>query len=117
MRNVEVSVNGVSATTFYMTGTGQQMVTHSQANCRGVWCVIHRPMPGPWYSWPTHWRTDRGIMERICGHGVGHPAAEEYSLRPASTLDHGCCGCPCQSAPETSFIDGEWVETQKGIAA
>lgn len=39
-------------------------------------------------GWSVHKRTDRGIIEHICPHGVGHPCM-------SSTNDgiHGCDGC------------------------
>jgi hypothetical protein len=42
-------------------------------------------------SFPTHFRFDRYLMERICPHGVGHPDPDD----PQSAIDgvHGCDGC------------------------
>jgi hypothetical protein len=80
----------------YRTGTGQLLgKVHNDYECRGPYCVIHNPAPGPWNNWPTHWRGDEPFdiwrgFERICPHGVGHPAVEE----PGSRV-HGCDGCPC----------------------
>lgn len=72
---------------------GQVIQTHELKHCIGQWCVIHRQQPGPWSSWPRYWRSDRRIVERICEHGVGHPAAESYQWY--EDLIHGCDGCPC----------------------
>lgn len=81
----------------YHTGTGRWIRVHGSDRCSGEYCVIHNPMRGPWSSWLTHWRSDRGIMERICpDHGVGHPVAEDYARLPDWELIHGCCGCPCR---------------------
>lgn len=108
-------MNGVPAATGYITGTGQRMTTHSAAHCRYRWCVIHRPMPGIWADWKTHWRSDRNIMERLCPCGVGHPAAEEYMFHNYAVLTHGCCGrhvcVPNLNDLErpSSIIDGEVV--------
>ena len=41
-------------------------------------------------DWPQHFRDDRGIMERICPHGVGHPDPDDYL---AGDGMHGCDGC------------------------
>ena len=83
----------------YTTGTGQKLLyVHNITQCIRMdqWvCVIHNPLDGPWRDWPTHWREDRGIMERICPCGVGHPVAESYGSLPGYELIHGCCGCPC----------------------
>lgn len=80
--------------------SGQVLQTHPRGVCMGTWCCIHAPMPGPWESWPRWWREDRGIMERTCPHGVGHPVAEMYepaiAMGHEGMLVHGCyCGCPC----------------------
>ena len=89
----------------YVTGTGQALVhVHDPSRCQGRWCVIHNPMPGPWDAWPTHWRSDRGIMERVCPHGTGHPVAEDYGRVSGWELVHGCCECPC--APSNYYDDG-----------
>lgn len=95
----------------YITGMGQKIVTHAADRCQGEFCVIHRPMPGPWDSWPTLWRSDRRIMERLCTiHGVGHPAVEQldFWLRQGRGYEwvHGCCGCPCHpSAADPGWHD------------
>lgn len=88
--------------------SGQAIFTHEAGECIGEWCVIHRPMPGPWESWPRVWRGDRGIVERRCPHGVGHPVAEmhEWSIMMGQEVDliHGCDGCPCSpSAKEKQW--------------
>ncbi len=75
--------------------SGQVIWHHPTAHCFGEWCAIHRPMPGPWASWPRLWREDRGIMERTCPHGVGHPVAEMVGRVRDDELDHACDGCPC----------------------
>ena len=86
----------------YITGTGQQLVDVHEQNddCMTYGCVIHNPTD-PHQDWPTHWREDRGIMERICPCGVGHPDKDQLSyiarrLSPeAAEVEgiHGCCGC------------------------
>lgn len=81
----------------YRTGTGQVLEVHDQDLCAGQWCVIHRPKPGVWDRWPTFWRFDRRIMERICPHGIGHPAVEQFDHWRATDqwwqATHGCDGC------------------------
>jgi hypothetical protein len=92
----------------YITGTKQMLFNvHAKETCRG-WCVIHNPMPGPWDEWPTHWRDDMGIMERLCPHGIGHPAAEEL-VNSFSIGVHPCDGCPC------SLPDLEPMATHTGF--
>lgn len=67
---------------------------HSPLKCMGAHCTIHNLSDHIMRSFPQHWRGDRGIMERICPHGIGHPDPDEYKLK----LDdyegvHGCDGC------------------------
>jgi hypothetical protein len=87
----------------YTTGTGQKIVrVHQPYQCRGPWCVIHNPVPGPWSSWPTHWIQDSdqaywlsGIMTRRCPHGFLHPCVEDVVMYDDGMPEHGCDGCPC----------------------
>ena len=53
---------------------------HDESKCAGRECIIHSPRPRATDEWPQIWREDRGIFERICPHGVGHPdpAQEAY---------------------------------------
>lgn len=104
----------------YVTGTGQRIGNiHALDDCEGPFCVIHRPCPGPWDLWPTHWRGDTEIMgiqvdlwrgfERLCPCGVGHPAVEEY-LRGSAPDSHGCCGeCPCSPSHCDEAFDADGV--------
>lgn len=91
--------------------SGQVLNTHNESECRGQWCAIHLPMPGPWSEWPRMWREDRGIMERICPCGIGHPVAEMYDWAIENgrgfELVHGCCAehiCSTRTAKRDAFI-------------
>lgn len=77
----------------YIDGTGQEIFVHSVNICQGGPCPIHNPSNHHMRDWPTHWRNDKGIMERICPHGVGHPDPDDRG-NPCLTI-HGCDGC-CQ---------------------
>lgn len=83
----------------YITGTGQKVNVHEKGDCKGKYCCIHNPSDHHMRSWPTHWRDDRKIMERICPCGVGHPDPDDvqYQLSVGVSLlaatTHGCCGC------------------------
>lgn len=66
------------------------------ANANG--CAIHnRPSAHPLHDAPMNWREDRGILERICSHGVGHPDADSAaylsSIGQGYQNVHGCDGC------------------------
>ena len=92
----------------YTTGTGQKIMVHDRTKCKGEHCCIHNPSDHPLKDAPTHWRSDRGIMERICEHGVGHPDHDDVAFRirmgadPLTDSIHGCCGCCLKMSPETS---------------
>lgn len=74
----------------YTTGTGQKLTNlHSPALCQGRGCVIHHPSLHSMRLFRTHWREDRGIMERLCLHGVGHPDPDDNNPDHV----HGCDGC------------------------
>ena len=96
----------------YVTGTGQVMWVHRQnegcgfAGVPGYHCVIHAPSNHTMRGFPTHWRQDIELMERICPHGVGHPDPDAiaYTRRvfgeqaAAMLRVHGCCGCCSKGA-------------------
>lgn len=63
--------------------------THLQAQCAGRPCALHNHSLHHMRDWPQNWRQDRGVMERICPHGVGHPDPDDLT---ADTV-HGCDGC------------------------
>lgn len=48
-------------------------------------------------EWRYHWRADRGLLERICPHGIGHPDPDtaRYNERTNRQFEnvHGCDGC------------------------
>lgn len=66
---------------------------HSPDRCAGENCTIHNRSDHHMRSWPQHWRGDRGIMERICPHGVGHPDPDSPWPSTSSEWVHGCDGC------------------------
>lgn len=84
----------------YTTGTGQSIRVHKKSQCEGTHCVIHNPSDHSMREFPTHWRDDIGVMERICPHGIGHPDPDgltyiakvhgQEAMRLVSV--HGCCG-------------------------
>jgi hypothetical protein len=47
---------------------------------------------------PLTWRSDRGIFERICNHGIGHPDPDQFPYWKEQGIfdteaSHGCDGC------------------------
>lgn len=77
----------------YITGTGQRLRVHKKSECSGQ-CPIHNPSDHHMKDWPTNWRGDKGIMERICPHGIGHPDPDDINVKKHKHLAiHGCDGC------------------------
>ncbi len=74
---------------------GQRLVkVHDPDKCIGEFCTIHNPSDHHMKDWPQNWRSDRGIMERICPeHGVGHPDPDDPKIKLPYEGIHGCCGC------------------------
>ena len=74
--------------------------------CKEFGCCLHNPTP-EWEHMPLNWREDRGLMERVCECGIGHPDIDDINWKKrafgkefADTESiHGCCGkeghCPC----------------------
>lgn len=69
--------------------TYQTVLVHEQEDCAGENCCIHKPSEHHMIDWPQFWRDDRGIMERICKHGIGHPDPDDLTKDRV----HGCDGC------------------------
>lgn len=83
---------------------------HAAGTCLGSNCCIHNPSDHPLKDAPKNWRSDRGLMERICEHGVGHPDPDDLAyhrfVEANSDYDedesswrgvHGCCAERCCS--------------------
>ena len=95
----------------YWTGTGQKLENvHAPSDeCMKYGCPIHKPSDHHMKDWPTHWREDRGIMERLCEHDVGHPDPDQVAYMKRhhgveeATMEsmHGCDGC-CAKPKETT---------------
>jgi len=83
---------------------------HERNNTCATACVIHNPSDHHMRYWPLHWRNDRGIFERICTHGVGHPDPDQFYYWKGSNQEwqtvHGCDGC-CHDISEAISEGGE----------
>jgi hypothetical protein len=85
----------------YVTGTEQTIVVHPRKACAGHPCTIHAPSDHHMIKWPTHWRSDRKFMERICPHNIGHPDPDHMTYLETVLSEeavwaegiHGCDGC------------------------
>ncbi len=89
----------------YTTGHKQRLTNlHRGDQCAGEGCVIHHPSNHNMRRLPTYWRGDRGIMERICNHGTGHPDPDSPWSDDSWQWVHGCCGCCTHPHPETVVV-------------
>lgn len=76
-------------------------MVHEASVCAGQNCCVHSPSDHPLRDRPLHWRGDRGLMERICRHGIGHPDPDDLAHKRRVYGDdvawgysvHGCDGC------------------------
>lgn len=77
--------------------TGTIMRVHDEATCTGSACVVHNSTEHSMMSWPLLWRSDRGIFERTCSHGIGHPDPDQFDFWEVTNQQwqsvHGCDGC------------------------
>jgi hypothetical protein len=91
----------------WRTPGGRLVFVHTLKRCKGIPgkipCVVHDPVAGSWDDLELIFRGDRGIFERICVHGVGHPDPNQidfWKLAGQEFLgDHGCDGC-CNEWPD-----------------
>lgn len=72
--------------------------THQRHEICDQGCVIHNRTAHHMQWWPLHWRGDRGIFERICLHGIGHPDPDQFPFWESTGQlwgqgIHGCDGC------------------------
>ena len=74
---------------------------HEPTVCAGYTCSVHNPSMHHMREWAQNWREARGLMERLCVHGVGHPDPDHLAyVRRTRGIDatitestHGCDGC------------------------
>lgn len=95
---------------FYITGTGQFLNrTHDEApECTERGCCVHAPSDHHLRNLDTFWRGDRGLMERLCKHGIGHPDPDHMAWYASchgeesteAEAVHGCDGCCSPEAAE-----------------
>lgn len=91
----------------YFLPDGRELFgVHDEALCAGRVCVIHNSTDHHMVEWPLIWRYDRGIFERLCDHGVGHPDPDQFDYWAEedmmSKAVHGCDFC-CYE-PETEEV-------------
>ena len=84
--------------------------THKPDECWGEFCTIHKMSDHHMRHLPQHWRDDRGIMERICEHGVGHPDLDSPWKEGDWQWVHGCDGC-CLGPNGYEVVQGDFDES------
>lgn len=109
----------------YYLPEGKVMRTHSRSRCAGDICSVHNPSDHPLKDAPRNWRSDRGLMERMCAHGIGHPDPDDlaYKRRTMDPQDyanhaygvHGCDSCCMRVAHPDMYIEGEVVSERLEI--
>ena len=72
---------------------GATIRAHAKADCDGPPCPLHHRTDHHMRSFPQVWRDDRGLMERICPHGIGHPDPDDRKASDPVEGMHGCDGC------------------------
>lgn len=65
---------------------------HPRSVCEGrdIPCCIHSPSNHHMSEWPMNWRSDTGVMERMCPHGTGHPDPDHMTYVRSLTPEHDC---------------------------
>ncbi len=85
---------------------------HPQSRCNGSACTLHNRTQHVMRGFRQLWRSDRGIMERTCPHGVGHPDPDDYRVISGDDDGvHGCCGCcyaPAVPTVSVPMYGSEW---------
>ena len=82
-----------------------QLMAHEPDECKDIdVCAIHNRTNHHMRSFKQFYRFDRGIMERICSHGVGHPDPDDYNVLQGNDKGvHGCDGCCFRFATEEEY--------------
>lgn len=57
---------------------------------RDIPCCVHNPSDHHMRDWEMNWRSDTGVMERLCPHGVGHPDPDHMAYVRSLTSEHEC---------------------------
>lgn len=78
-----------------------RLYTHEASDCTSGRCTFHKRTDHHMRSFPQFYRFDRGIMERKCTHGVGHPDPDDTNIiNGVDDGSHECDGCCIRFATE-----------------
>ena len=89
--------------TTYMLENNSNVIlenVHKAAECVGDTCAIHKKTKHRMRGMPQVWRPDRGIIERLCEHGVGHVDPDSPFPKGYYEWIHGCCESACCVNPK-----------------
>lgn len=98
-----------------------RLSSHYPSECIGDHpCALHDTASNhPLSEAPLFWRSDKGLLERICAHGVGHPDYDSTKYLESIGKDpkdvHACDGCcvllnptrTCPTCKQEDLGDGE----------
>lgn len=102
----EQTWHGHATDRFFGDGLGEVALSnvHPDTACADGPCVIHNPSDHHMRGWSLLFRADKGLMERLCAHGVGHPDPDDMAWHASQARDwlgvHGCDGC-CRTTNST----------------
>jgi hypothetical protein len=82
---------------YILEHTNLSLTVHDAGKCIGEQCTVHNKSDHSMRSFPQWWRSDRGIMERTCPHGIGHPDPDSPWPPESYEWVHGCCWEACCS--------------------
>jgi hypothetical protein len=100
-KHSETMIRGTVADRIPMSD-GRTLLTHNASLCaKDEFCSIHKPSNHSMVDFPRLWRADRGLMERVCPHGIGHPDPDDIAFKERTIVNfkdyafgvHGCDGC------------------------
>jgi len=86
-----------------------KLLAHEPDECKSPdACTIHNRTDHHMRSFKQFYRFGRGIMERICSHGVGHPDPDDIRIiNKADDGVHDCDGCCIRFATEEEYADSQ----------
>lgn len=82
--------------------TDHEIMAHPASACAGQSaCPLHNRSVHALRAMSQHWRGDRGIIERVCEHDIGHPDPDQWDYWVATLgkkgagaeSTHACDGC------------------------
>ena len=85
---------------YILEHTNLALTVHDAGRCIGEQCTVHNKSDHSMRSFPQWWRSDRGIMERTCPHGIGHPDPDSPWPPESYEWVHGCCWEACCYEPK-----------------